>query len=465
MRLKATSRQSGFTLLAVMLITTVLTILFVLSLGYSTQKNQQAQIDRVTIQMQEILNAGVVYYLRTGSWPVTDPTTLNSSSVLETPNAYVPANTVSPWGPYYLGISTAQNYFTVSLILPTSVVNPALLAQTIAGRLPMSLTCIAISSSTAPCSTPAACTAGSNCEITAQVSPPGMDLSHAESANFTGIYHSGACVPAPACPPGTSASIYVIPVSVSGTNDAPTCTGNSGNNAANCTFTAYPLTSYTAYNSPLTTITQQQVCTTIPGTPGTPAIQGTTYPAHADCSSIQAGTWDCFTDYDFTSLGCSPPTSEISHTMFGNIPYYQYTCPDDINIENGGCIGCVAGTPGTPPTQSCKMDYNYPAACTNDTIVTGGVAQSLRNPPCLTTIASGAGTLSAYSNWTPTAQTITSGSYWRVCLQVNTQKGLVTVNQANTNGVAWGQGEGSVLAITRCVPTLENSGSDFSVYQ
>lgn len=55
-----------------------------------------------------------------------------------------------------------------------------------------------------------------------------------------------------------------------------------------------------------------------------------------------------------------------------------------------------------------------------------------------------------------------SGQYWRVCLQVVTEKGLVSSTSA-TGSPAWGDFV-SMVVMTRCTPPNEPFGSDFNVY-
>lgn len=50
-------------------------------------------------------------------------------------------------------------------------------------------------------------------------------------------------------------------------------------------------------------------------------------------------------------------------------------------------------------------------------------------------------------------------SYWRVCLSVVSEKGLV-----KPTTMAWGQLLGTVFVVTKCVPTNEPSGANFVVY-
>ena len=59
-------------------------------------------------------------------------------------------------------------------------------------------------------------------------------------------------------------------------------------------------------------------------------------------------------------------------------------------------------------------------------------------------------------------------NYWRVCLSVSTEEGVVTPNNASSGSAAttgaWGQLVGVVMAVTRCVPNNGNTGSGFTVW-
>lgn len=115
---------------------------------------------------------------------------------------------------------------------------------------------------------------------------------------------------------------------------------------------------------------------------------------------------------------------------------------------------CTGSTPDTctSPTVYPLTSYtafatgsypgnSQPAACS-----TGG------DTNCYSTCSSPGGKCS-------TSGSVVTGQFWRVCLQIVTSKGTV----APTTNI-WGQLSGSVLVVTRCVPTNEPSGSDFTVW-
>ncbi|HEX2548404.1 MAG TPA: hypothetical protein VHM20_01145, partial [Gammaproteobacteria bacterium] len=51
-----------------------------------------------------------------------------------------------------------------------------------------------------------------------------------------------------------------------------------------------------------------------------------------------------------------------------------------------------------------------------------------------------------------------AGTYWRVCLDIVTSKG-------NLSSGTWVKQSGTIMAITRCVPTNEPESSDWNVFQ
>lgn len=224
----------GFTLIEMLLVMTIISAFIYASIGYIQQRTLALSIDKASAQMQQILNAGLAYYVSNQRWP-TDITTLINGG-------YLPATTpdpfLSPWSTSKYTLSSTSALLTVSLELPTSLANQSVVGRVLAGKLPLA------SSSTAttvpPCPPPPTpCPAPYNTTtVTASVNIPGQNLNNATAVNFTGIYHNGACVPVPQCPTmpnGTAMvpSISVAPASVSGMNDGST--------------DVYPISSFTAY--------------------------------------------------------------------------------------------------------------------------------------------------------------------------------------------------------------------------
>ncbi len=248
-------KTMGVTLLEVLLVLAIASSLLVLMLNYSTQKSDELRRDKTVVQVQQILNAGMSFYLSNSYWPLAgatitspscDTTTWTNLTILQ-PN-YIPNTVTQPYGFSYLINCSSTGGFYVYI-----KTNNATNAAIIAGRLPMAYR--AADKTSFP---PTACTSGTNCTyVVASVSIPGQNLNNARSVNFAARYYSGSCVPAPNCPPNMSPSILVMPAAVAGTIDLPTCTKTFhclnppsctiGNNIFNCTGNTYPVTDFMAY--------------------------------------------------------------------------------------------------------------------------------------------------------------------------------------------------------------------------
>ncbi|HEU5281024.1 MAG TPA: prepilin-type N-terminal cleavage/methylation domain-containing protein [Gammaproteobacteria bacterium] len=221
----------GFTLIEMLLVMTIISAFIYASIGYIQQRTLALKIDRTAAQMQQILNAGLAYYVSNQQWPA-------NLAALQA-GGYLPASLPNPWNasPGYT-ISSTSALLQVSLTLPSALVNQSVIGAVLAGKLPLASSGTVVIPPVcpplpAPCPPPT-----SQTTVVASVNIPGQNLNNATAVNFTGIYHNGACVPAPKCPTlpnGTAMvpSISVAPASVSGMNDGST--------------DVYPISSFTAY--------------------------------------------------------------------------------------------------------------------------------------------------------------------------------------------------------------------------
>lgn len=216
-------KNKGFTLFETLLVLGIMSAFLVMSLRFVSQRTTEARVDKTSIQYQQILNAGLVYYLNTSTWPA------NMSDLVT--GQYLTSTMVNPWGGNYAFYSNNKLFYVYSGTGSASAADIAV-SQRIAGRLPQGY----VSQNNPPLA-PAGCVIG-NCNVVAAVSVPGQNINNARGVNFANLYHPGACVPAPVCPANTSSQIMVIPVSVSGYNDK----GSS---------TIYPISSFTAYAVPM----------------------------------------------------------------------------------------------------------------------------------------------------------------------------------------------------------------------
>jgi prepilin-type N-terminal cleavage/methylation domain-containing protein len=211
----------GFTLIEMMLVLVIISSIMGMLANFTTQQTARIIRDRATVQIQQILNAGLAYYVNTGTWPNynTSSFTCPSSSLSTLVPTYLPTmnNPYVAQGPYTISCSAGGVLFNVSLTTSSSAE-----ASVLAGMLPMGT--------------------ASGSIVTASVNVPGQNLNNARSVNQAGVYHNGACVPVPNCPGATSGStamspsIYVAAAQVMGTNDSASSNPN-----------LYPLTGFTAY--------------------------------------------------------------------------------------------------------------------------------------------------------------------------------------------------------------------------
>jgi prepilin-type N-terminal cleavage/methylation domain-containing protein len=202
-------KKSGFTLFEMLLVLIIMSAIMIMIFGYSTQKFEQFRRDKAALQMQQILNAGMAYYINNGKWPA-DVATLQTANFLQS------GVLNDPWGnAYTVSSDPTTNVFSVVATLPDQAD-----ATILVGMLPLATTAAS----------------GTNFTVTAGVNVPGQNLNNARSVNFTSVYHHGACVPAPVCPGTMTADIIVIPVSVSGVIDSSSPTHDT-----------YALHSFTAY--------------------------------------------------------------------------------------------------------------------------------------------------------------------------------------------------------------------------
>lgn len=389
--------SKGFTLLEMTLVLVVAASILVMILGYVTQKSTELRRDRTSLQIQQILNAALAYYVDNGTWPVPqctagggggggncgcgswfDLTTLQQSGYL-LPST---ASLVSPWGQGYLvscndkvttgggggGGSATTKQITGTFSVQTNVTNPNE-AVIIAGRLPFGFVSDSDGSALSP-PTAGSCTltppyANTCTMVLSSVSIPGQNLNNARSINFAGIYNNGACVPAPVCPGGMKPQIFVTPTQVNGN-------WNINNSSA-----LYPIESFAAF------------------------ARGKNY---AGDPGLNNEVFDC-------EVVTNPPTP----TGGG--------APRICNSFSG-----MYGEPTVPAT-------GKPADPAN--------------------------TL-----------------YWRVCLAIVTEAGRITFPNSSTQqglfpeGVQQGLNMGTIMVLTRCVPTDTNgkpyeypSGSPFGYFE
>ncbi|HEX4044554.1 MAG TPA: type II secretion system protein [Gammaproteobacteria bacterium] len=239
----------GFTLLEMLLVLVIISVMVYAAIGYVQQRTLNLRIDKATLQIQQILNAGLAYYVGNGTWPA-DIDELRQKGYLPPPDVAFQ----NPWGqPYAIAAAPvtagtpAMLYVYTRITQETTSGSAAAAANVIAGTLPLAYTTAAGPAGDTPPPAGSTCSTDNNCYVVASVNIPGQNLNNARAINFAGLYHHGACVPVPQCPVDATGKVMVpqvivAPLSVSGINNPNDFT------------TSYPITSFTAYatgSSPL----------------------------------------------------------------------------------------------------------------------------------------------------------------------------------------------------------------------
>lgn len=238
----ARKKVIGFTLIEMLLVLVIVSVIIYASVGYVQQRALQMRMDRTSTQMQQILNAGLSYYVMQQKWPGGAPNTATDLTALQP--AYLPATlTKSPFGQDYKIVNNGTQFFVYTSINVVSSSAAFGEANVIAGTLPLAYT--STDGSGAPPDAASPCSASdTTCYVVASVNVPGQNLNNASAVNYAGLYHNGGCIPAPKCPvdPTTfttmTPQVMVVPVQVSGTNDGGLPASNPN---------VYPISSFTAY--------------------------------------------------------------------------------------------------------------------------------------------------------------------------------------------------------------------------
>lgn len=209
--------MKGFTLIEILLVLAIIAMLIYLGIGYYQQHLISSRIDKASLQMQQILNAGLAYYLANGEWPA-------DLGTLQNPKApYLPSTIISPFlTNSYTVFYDKQSPTLLSVSLKISAANnSAALAESIAGKLPLAYTTTSNPQKNPPTKVNN-CQSGKVCYVVGQVNIPGQNLNNAMAVNFVGEYRNGGCVPVPNCPAFSpngqqmTPQIFVVPASVSG---------------------------------------------------------------------------------------------------------------------------------------------------------------------------------------------------------------------------------------------------------
>lgn len=145
MKKKYKSKLLGFTLIELLFVIAISSILVSLGIVMMQQRNQQAKVEKTALQMQQLMLAGLAYYVDNNCWPETG-TCLATTPLFD---KYIPINgRTNPWGSSYAFSIQTANAFQVQVNTPTMAI-----AQRVAGMLPKAgtATCPVPSGGTSPC--------------------------------------------------------------------------------------------------------------------------------------------------------------------------------------------------------------------------------------------------------------------------------------------------------------------------
>lgn len=242
----------GFTLIEMLLVLAIIGMIIFMTTSYFQQQALQARMDKASVQLQQILSAGMAYYVSNGYWP--DPGSNESIDCLQgegggTCIQYLPTTFINPWTyNYHTKLndncdSSGTSEATCASFYAYTKINAGdktyAVATAIAGKLPLAYaTSEDPDGKNFPDSDPNDCTPSSSvCYVVTSVTIPGQNLNNADAIKFSGVYNHGGCVPVPSCPLDMVPQIMVVPVQVAGVN-----TKASGSDQD-----VYPISSFMAY--------------------------------------------------------------------------------------------------------------------------------------------------------------------------------------------------------------------------
>lgn len=228
--------QSGFTLIEMLLFTVGLAVVLVAVIGYNISQTAQARREKAALQMQQIANAALSYYVNNGNWPLKN-TQCNTTYTEKIAGSADPAYDATQPLVASLYIFPRNSAFGSPFIVWCDKNNSNAFY-------------ISISSSNASdvnvLTGMFANTTTSGLSTVMKVDVPGQNVYNARGVNAGSIYHSGACVPTPVCPNGMSPQIVIVTSAVNGVANPPAhCTNPK--DYTTCAFITYPVSSYNAY--------------------------------------------------------------------------------------------------------------------------------------------------------------------------------------------------------------------------
>ncbi len=179
----------GVTLLEILLVLAIASSLLIMVLNYTTQKADELRRDKTVLQIQQLLNAGMSFYVNKSFWPMSNATITDAKCGTSTwsdlsslkPDFIPDSLSNSSYGKaYQLNCNNVGSFFVMT------ETNSAANAKVIVGRLPMAYRTRSQDLSTFP---PPLCEYGDDCDIVvSRVNIPGQNLNNARSVNFASTY-------------------------------------------------------------------------------------------------------------------------------------------------------------------------------------------------------------------------------------------------------------------------------------
>lgn len=337
-------KEQGFSLIEVMLVLVIVSSLMIMLLNFSTRKADELRINKTVSMYQQFQTAVLASYLTNGTWPQTCRPAQDNGTPL--PNSFW-TNYLPGWkipNPYGSGYTSNCTDTTFYILMSTKTpVNAFLIASRLSGAFVVNKVLTSYPPVAADICSAAADINNSSCQhVVATVTIPGQNLNNARSVNFAGVYHSGACVPAPVCPSGMKPAIYVMPTSVSGVNDEPTGCGRGTvgtDTPSSCNINIYPVSSFSAFARGDTN--GNPVASTGSGSglnakPLDCAIQST--PVPVDCNTV---AWADLPDTEPTGTSYWRVCLAVI-TEKGLVNAAYGSSPTDFNYNQGRLMGSIA---------------------------------------------------------------------------------------------------------------------------
>jgi len=130
----------GFTLMELLFVIAIISVIAMAGMSFVQQRAQETKIEKSVLQIQQLLQAGMAYYIDNGCWPIKGAPQPPGCKAVNPPpfegdNGYIPVGgTVNPWNKTYSWGRT-NNLFWVAVDSTSDSI-----AQRIAGKLPNATT-------------------------------------------------------------------------------------------------------------------------------------------------------------------------------------------------------------------------------------------------------------------------------------------------------------------------------------